>query len=49
MIMLQAGHYLWKTYKEIYEEVLNAGSALQQLGAQRVSHITLILVYRTIN
>ncbi|KAH7676375.1 Long-chain-fatty-acid--CoA ligase protein [Dioscorea alata] len=35
----KAGHYLWKTYKEIYEEVLNVGSALQQLGAQRGSRI----------
>ncbi|KAJ0979965.1 hypothetical protein J5N97_015439 [Dioscorea zingiberensis] len=29
-----AGPYLWKTYKEIYEEVLNVGSALKQLGAE---------------
>ncbi|MQL99606.1 hypothetical protein Taro_032332 [Colocasia esculenta] len=30
----KAGHYLWKTYKEVYEEVLQVGSALRQLGAQ---------------
>ncbi|KAM0954529.1 putative long-chain-fatty-acid--CoA ligase [Dioscorea sansibarensis] len=35
----KAGHYLWKTYKEIYEEVLNVGSALQRLGARSGSRI----------
>ncbi|XP_062180339.1 long chain acyl-CoA synthetase 1-like [Phragmites australis] len=28
------GPYLWKSYKEVYEEVLQVGSALQQLGVQ---------------
>ncbi|KAJ0963613.1 hypothetical protein J5N97_028735 [Dioscorea zingiberensis] len=29
-----AGPYLWKTYKEIYEEVLKVGSTLKQLGVE---------------
>ncbi|KAJ0986739.1 hypothetical protein J5N97_005095 [Dioscorea zingiberensis] len=28
------GPYLWKTYKEIYEEVLKVGSTLKQLGVE---------------
>ncbi|KAJ0978647.1 hypothetical protein J5N97_014121 [Dioscorea zingiberensis] len=35
----KAGPYLWKTYKQVYEEVLNVGSALRQLGAESGSHI----------
>ncbi|XP_058084147.1 long chain acyl-CoA synthetase 1-like [Magnolia sinica] len=35
----KAGHYLWKTYKEVYEEVLHVGSALRTLGAERGSRI----------
>lgn len=35
----KAGHYLWKTYKEIYHEVLQVGSALRQLGAEPGSRI----------
>jgi long-chain acyl-CoA synthetase len=30
------GPYLWKSYKEVYDEVLQVGSALQQLGVQPV-------------
>ncbi|XP_077243632.1 long chain acyl-CoA synthetase 1-like [Tasmannia lanceolata] len=30
----KAGPYLWKTYKEVYEEVLQIGSALRALGAE---------------
>ncbi|XP_072961506.1 long chain acyl-CoA synthetase 1-like [Typha angustifolia] len=33
------GHYLWKTYKEVYEELLQVGSALLQLGAKPGSRI----------
>ncbi|XP_038980313.1 long chain acyl-CoA synthetase 1 isoform X2 [Phoenix dactylifera] len=35
----KAGRYLWKTYKQIYEEVLHVGSALRQLGAEPGSRI----------
>ncbi|KAH7666587.1 long-chain acyl-CoA synthetase protein [Dioscorea alata] len=35
----KAGPYLWKTYQQIYNEVLNAGSALKQLGAKKGSRI----------
>ncbi|KAF8725774.1 hypothetical protein HU200_020329 [Digitaria exilis] len=33
------GPYLWKTYKEVYDEVLQAVSALQQLGVQPGSRV----------
>uniref|UniRef100_A0A0E0KY58 Long-chain-fatty-acid--CoA ligase n=1 Tax=Oryza punctata TaxID=4537 RepID=A0A0E0KY58_ORYPU len=33
------GPYIWKSYKEVYEEVLQVGSALQQLGVQPGSRI----------
>ncbi|KAG8084444.1 hypothetical protein GUJ93_ZPchr0010g9533 [Zizania palustris] len=33
------GPYLWKSYKEVYEEVLQVGSALQQLGVEPGSRI----------
>uniref|UniRef100_A0A452XW33 AMP-dependent synthetase/ligase domain-containing protein n=1 Tax=Aegilops tauschii subsp. strangulata TaxID=200361 RepID=A0A452XW33_AEGTS len=33
------GPYLWKSYKEVYEEVLQIGSALQQLGVQPGSRV----------
>ncbi|XP_062230632.1 long chain acyl-CoA synthetase 1-like [Phragmites australis] len=33
------GPYLWKSYKEVYEEVLQVGSALQQLGVQPGSRV----------
>ncbi|XP_066362052.1 long chain acyl-CoA synthetase 1-like [Miscanthus floridulus] len=33
------GPYLWKSYKEIYDEVLQAGSALQQLGVKPGSRV----------
>lgn len=33
------GPYLWKSYKEIYDEVLQAGSALQKLGVQPGSRV----------
>lgn len=33
------GPYLWKSYKEIYDEVLQAGSALQHLGVQPGSRV----------
>ncbi|CAL9776133.1 unnamed protein product [Musa acuminata subsp. burmannicoides] len=35
----KAGPYLWKTYKEVYEEVLQVGSALCHLGAKPGSRI----------
>ncbi|ONK63175.1 uncharacterized protein A4U43_C07F12180 [Asparagus officinalis] len=35
----KAGPYKWKTYNEIYEEVLRVGSALQYLGAKPGSRI----------
>lgn len=42
-LMVQLGPYLWKTYGEVFEEVLNIGSALRQLGAEPVrSHLTSI-------
>ncbi|PSS06077.1 Long chain acyl-CoA synthetase [Actinidia chinensis var. chinensis] len=33
------GPYLWKTYKEVYEEVLHVGSALRASGAEPGSRI----------
>ncbi|RCV15372.1 hypothetical protein SETIT_3G051400v2 [Setaria italica] len=33
------GPYLWKSYKEVYDEVLQIGSALQELGVQPGSRI----------
>jgi hypothetical protein len=33
---LQIGPYIWKSYREVYEEVLQVGSALQQLGVKPV-------------
>ncbi|KAL5202503.1 hypothetical protein ABZP36_013455 [Zizania latifolia] len=33
------GPYLWKSYKEVYDEVLQVGSALQQLGVKPGSRI----------
>ncbi|KAM0896317.1 hypothetical protein ACQ4PT_023277 [Festuca glaucescens] len=33
------GPYLWKSYKEVYEEVLQIGSALQHLGVQPGSRV----------
>ncbi|RLN28391.1 long chain acyl-CoA synthetase 1 [Panicum miliaceum] len=33
------GPYLWKSYKEVYDEVLQVGSALQQLGVQPGSRV----------
>ncbi|CAL4910493.1 unnamed protein product [Urochloa decumbens] len=33
------GPYLWKSYKEVYNEVLQVGSALQELGVQPGSRI----------
>ncbi|WOL10254.1 long chain acyl-CoA synthetase 1 isoform X1 [Canna indica] len=33
------GAYMWKTYKEVYEQVLQVGSALLQLGAKPGSRI----------
>ncbi|KAI7982531.1 Long chain acyl-CoA synthetase 1 [Camellia lanceoleosa] len=33
------GPYLWKTYKEVYEEVLHIGSALRAFGAEPGSRI----------
>lgn len=33
------GPYLWKSYKEVYDEVLQAGSALQQLGVKPGSRV----------
>nr|XP_010921403.1 long chain acyl-CoA synthetase 1 isoform X1 [Elaeis guineensis] len=35
----KAGRYLWKTYKEVYEEVLQVGSALRQLGVEPGSRV----------
>ncbi|KAJ1692049.1 hypothetical protein LUZ63_008747 [Rhynchospora breviuscula] len=35
----KAGPYIWKSYKEVYEEVLQIGSAMRQLGAQPGSRI----------
>ncbi|XP_074578147.1 long chain acyl-CoA synthetase 1-like [Curcuma longa] len=35
----KAGPYLWKTYKEIYQEVLQVGSALSHLGVKPGSKI----------
>ncbi|KAF3340507.1 long chain acyl-CoA synthetase 1 isoform X2 [Carex littledalei] len=35
----KAGPYIWKSYKEVYEEVLQIGSALRQLGVQPGSRI----------
>lgn len=35
----KAGAYLWKTFKETYEEVLCVGSALRHLGAKTGSRI----------
>ncbi|KAK1292783.1 Long chain acyl-CoA synthetase 1 [Acorus calamus] len=35
----KAGRYLWNTYKEVYEEVLNIGSALRAMGAEPGSRI----------
>ena len=37
LFCLQFGPYLWKTYKEVYEEVLHIGSALRASGAEPVS------------
>ncbi|MCL7048112.1 hypothetical protein MKW94_020642, partial [Papaver nudicaule] len=34
MINGKAGPYAWKTYKEVYDEVLNIGSALRASGAE---------------
>ncbi|XP_021768691.1 long chain acyl-CoA synthetase 1-like [Chenopodium quinoa] len=34
MVSGKWGPYVWKTYKEVYEEVLNIGSALRACGAQ---------------
>ncbi|OAY70857.1 Long chain acyl-CoA synthetase 1, partial [Ananas comosus] len=33
------GCYIWKTYKEVYEEVVQVGSALRQMGAAPGSRI----------
>lgn len=33
------GPYVWKTYKDVYEEVLHIGSALRASGAEPGSHI----------
>uniref|UniRef100_A0A0E0PH47 AMP-dependent synthetase/ligase domain-containing protein n=1 Tax=Oryza rufipogon TaxID=4529 RepID=A0A0E0PH47_ORYRU len=33
------GPYIWKSYREVYEEVLQVGSALQQLGVKPGSRI----------
>ncbi|KAI3843187.1 hypothetical protein MKX03_009786 [Papaver bracteatum] len=32
----KVGPYAWKTYKEVYDEVLNIGSALRASGAEPV-------------
>lgn len=34
---IQPGPYIWKTYKEVYGDVLNIGSALRAVGAKPVS------------
>ncbi|KAI4301538.1 hypothetical protein L6164_034806 [Bauhinia variegata] len=33
------GPYIWKTYREVYDEVLNIGSALRALGAEPGSQV----------
>ncbi|XP_042398611.1 long chain acyl-CoA synthetase 1-like [Zingiber officinale] len=35
----KVGPYLWKTYKEVYQEVLRVGSALSHLGVKHSSKI----------
>ncbi|XP_074582406.1 long chain acyl-CoA synthetase 1-like [Curcuma longa] len=35
----KAGPYVWKTYKEVYQEVLRVGSALSHLGVKQSSKI----------
>ncbi|XP_068659082.1 long chain acyl-CoA synthetase 1-like isoform X2 [Aristolochia californica] len=35
----KAGCYLWKTYKEVFDEVFNIGSALQAMGAKPGSRV----------
>jgi hypothetical protein len=39
---LQLGPYVWKTYKEVYDEVVHIGSALRASGAEPVSPHMLI-------
>ncbi|CAN6468968.1 unnamed protein product [Victoria cruziana] len=39
IINKKAGKYVWKTYKEVYEEVLQIGSALRASGAEPGSRI----------
>lgn len=38
---LKFGPYIWKTYKEVYEEVMHIGSALRASGAEPVSIVYL--------
>ncbi|KAG9457767.1 hypothetical protein H6P81_002275 [Aristolochia fimbriata] len=35
----KVGGYLWKTYKEVYNDVINIGSALQAVGAKPGSRV----------
>lgn len=41
MFGLKFGPYIWKTYKEVYEEVMHIGSALRASGAEPVSIVYL--------
>jgi len=39
---LQAGKYVWHTYKEVYDDVILIGVAIRHVGVQPVSFCSLV-------
>lgn len=37
---MQAGEYVWLTYKEVYDNVIAIGAAIRHVGVQPVSFCT---------
>jgi len=39
---LQVGKYVWRTYKEVYDDVILIGAAIRHVGVQLVSFCSLM-------
>lgn len=37
-VFLQAGKYIWLTYREVYDLVLKVGASIRVCGVKQVSH-----------
>lgn len=40
-ISLQAGNYVWLTYKEVYDIVIKVGASIRSCGISKVSYLFL--------